>query len=181
MHDLTIASSTKRITATLLVAGLLWSAEHAIGQQTAKVGSRAPDFKVKDLNGKEFKSSELAGSVVVLDLWATWCEPCIDDIPIFNRLHERYGSRGLQVVGVAVESGWAQDIKPHVAKHGIKYTVLVGDQKVVEQYQLIGFPTTYLIDKKGNIYKKYIGTLPDKEGEKEADLQREIERLLEAR
>ena len=103
-----------------------------IGQQVAKPGSALPDFKLPSLAGKEFRSSQLKGSVVVLDVWATWCEPCIADIPMFNRLHEKYTDRGLKVVGIAVQSGWAKDIKPHVAKLGIKYLVLDQNMSVIE-------------------------------------------------
>jgi peroxiredoxin len=166
------------ILATVLMASLAWNVANAAGQGLS-IGSRAPDFKLPDLNGKEFKSSQLKGSIVVLDLWATWCEPCVADLPMFNRLHEKFASRGVKVVGVAVESGWAKDIKPHVTTHSIKYTVLVGNDKIVEQYQMIGFPTTYLIGTDGKIVKKYIGTIPDTEAQKEADLNHEIEMLLD--
>ena len=168
----------KWIAAMLLVAGFFATIE-VIGQTVLKPGNPAPDFKLADLNGKEFKSSQLKGSIIVLDLWATWCEPCVADLPMFNRLHEKYASRGVNIIGVAVESGWAKDIKPHVAKHAIKYTVLVGNDKIVEQYQMIGFPTTYLIGRDGKVVKSYTGTVPDTEAEKEADMEREIQHLLQ--
>lgn len=167
--------------AALLLIGLLSMAVGAIGRGKLQPGDRAPDFKLPDLNGKQFRSSELKGSVVLLDLWATWCEPCIADLPIYRRFFEKYGNRGLRVIGIAVESGWAKDIQPHVAKHRIKYPVLVGDEDVVLRYELIGFPTTYLIGKDGKIAKKYIGTLDGKEAEKESDMEREIQRLLDQR
>ena len=166
------------IPATVLAAGLLWSAGRASGQETIKPGGPTPEFKLNGLDGKAFKSSQLKGSVVLLDLWATWCEPCLADIPIFNRLHEKFGTRGLKVVGIAVESGWAKDIKPHVSKLGITYPILVGTEKIVQRYAVIGFPSTYLIGKDGRIVKKYLGSLPDQEGELERDLTREIEKLL---
>jgi thiol-disulfide isomerase/thioredoxin len=149
-----------------------------LGQTGLKPGSLVPDFKLNDLNGRAFRSSQLQGSIVLLDLWATWCEPCIADIPMLNRVHEKFGSRGLKVVSIAVESGWAKDIKPHVAKLGIKYPVLVGTEKIVEQYEMIGFPTTYLIGRDGKLVKKYLGTLPDQEKEKETDMERDVEALL---
>ena len=168
-----------RLTITLASALLICYPAVTIGQQVAKPGSALPDFKLPSLAGKEFRSSQLKGSVVVLDVWATWCEPCIADIPMFNRLHEKYTDRGLKVVGIAVQSGWAKDIKPHVAKLGIKYLVLVGNDKITEQYVDVGFPVTYLIDQRGKIMKKYTGTFPGQESEKEMDLEREIEGLLQ--
>jgi len=166
----------KRIATIVLLAAFMTLGLR--GQTVLKPGSPVPDFKLNDLNGRTFKSSRLQGSVVLLDLWATWCEPCLADIPMLNRLHEKFGSRGLRVVGIAVESGWAKDIKPHVAKLVIKYPVVVGTGRIVEQYEMIGFPTTYLIGRDGKLVKKYLGTLPDQEKEKETEMERDIEALL---
>jgi peroxiredoxin len=161
----------------ILTAILIWPVA-AITQQAPKIGSTAPDFKLADVAGKEFRSAQLRGNIVVLDVWATWCEPCIADIPMFNRLHEKFSDSGVKVVGIAVQSGSALDIKSHVVKNAIKYPVLVGDEKVTQQYVDIGFPLTYLIGRDGKIVKRYMGTLPDMEIQKEMDLEREIERLL---
>ena len=79
---------------TLLMVCLAWRAVSATGQQAVSTGNPAPDFKLADLNGKGFKSSQLKGSIVVLDLWATWCEPCVADLPVFNRLHENMKAVG---------------------------------------------------------------------------------------
>jgi thiol-disulfide isomerase/thioredoxin len=150
-----------------------------MGQQ---VGTIAPEFKLKDLAGREFNSSQFRGSVVVLDLWATWCEPCIEEVPMFNRLHEKYAARGVHVIAIGVQSGTAQDIQRHVARLGIKYLVLAGDDDVAGQYLTVGFPTTYLIRPDGTIVKRYIGTVfEDVQETKEVDLEHEIDRLLQSR
>lgn len=150
----------------------------AISQKTAVVGSPTPEFKLGDLNGKLFRSSQLKGSVVLLDLWATWCEPCLADIPMLNRLHENFASRGLEVIGIAVQSGGASDIRAHAAKLGIEYFVLVGTEKTVEQYVPVGFPVRYLIGRDGRIVKKYLGSLPDQEKVQETAIEHDIESLL---
>src|SRR5215813_2675424 len=164
-------SYRKLVIAALLIAGLVWFFWPRQGTRRQQAESDnptpAPDFKVTDLNGRDFDSSQLKGRVVVLDLWATWCEPCLADIPMWNRLEEKYGGRGLKIVGVAMQSGWAQDIKPHVEKHGMKYTIVVGNEKIAEQYPHIGLPTTFLISRDWKIVKKHIGTLPGKEADKE--------------
>jgi thiol-disulfide isomerase/thioredoxin len=175
-------SNWKALSATLLLAvsGCVSCGRPVPETQQVKADSEAaaPHFKLVDLNGKEFDSSQLKGSVVVLDMWATWCAPCIADIPIFHRLQEKYGSRGLKIVAPAMQSGWAQDIRPVVEKHGMKYTILIGDEKLAEQYPYLGLPTTFLFDRNGRIAKKFIGTVPDQEGEKEGEFEREIQRLL---
>lgn len=93
---------------------------------------------------------------------------------MFNKLHEKYASRGLRMIGIAVQSGWAKDVKPHVANHKMKYTILVGNDEMVEQFGVLAFPTTYVVTQDWKIYKKYIGATPGKE----VKLQRDIETLL---
>ena len=133
----------------------------------------AAEFKLSDLDGRQISSEDLKGSVVVLDFWATWCGPCLAEMPAFNSLHGKYAGRGVKVVGIAVQSGWAQDIKPYRDQYKIAYPILVGDDEVVEKYGVIGFPTTYILDKDLKVHRKFTGKLPGKE-----ELEREIESLL---
>jgi peroxiredoxin len=177
----------KSFLASLLLVCSVWlspaegqeDAKASVGQNNVKEESlkSAPDFRLPDLNDQQASSADLKGSVIVLDFWGTWCEPCIAEIPTFNKLHEKYRSRGLKMIGITVQSGWAEDIKPYVDKYKIKYPVLVGNDDIVEQYEVIAFPTTYLIGKDFKVYKKYTGALPDKE----AELERDIEKLLASR
>lgn len=135
----------------------------------------AAEFKLPDLDGKQISSADLKGSVVVLDFWATWCGPCLAELPTFNALHAKYAGRGVKVVGIAVQSGWTEDIKPYRDKHKIAYATLIGDDEVVEKYGVLGFPTTYILDKDFKIHRKFTGKLPERK-----ELEREIESLLAA-
>jgi thiol-disulfide isomerase/thioredoxin len=117
----------------------------------------------------------LKGSVVVLDFWATWCGPCLAEIPTFNSLHAKYAGRGVKVIGIAVQSGWAEDIKPYRDKYKITYSTLISDDEVVEKYNVIGFPTTFILDKDFKVHRKFTGELLDRK-----ELEREIEALLAA-
>lgn len=132
-----------------------------------------PSFDLEKLDGTRLASKSLLGKVLLVDFWATWCQPCIEEVPHWNELHARYRGKGLFVLGVTVQSGWASDIKPDVEKLKIKYPVVVGDQKVEKEFGGIwGFPTTFLVDRKGQIYRKYIGQQPQKFSQIEADIQK---------
>jgi thiol-disulfide isomerase/thioredoxin len=133
----------------------------------------AAGFKLPDLDGRQINSADLKGNVVVLDFWATWCGPCLAGMPAFNSLYTKYAGRGVKVIGIAVQSGWAHDIKPYRDQYKVAYPILVGDDEVAEKYGVIGFPTTYILDKDLKIHRKFTGNLPAKE-----ELEREIESLL---
>jgi thiol-disulfide isomerase/thioredoxin len=136
----------------------------------------APAFDLESIDGTRLNSKVLAGKVVLMDFWATWCAPCIAEIPQWNDLYARYKDKGLVVLGVTIRSGWASDIKPDVAKLKMAYPVVVGNDDVEKGFGGIwGFPTTFLVNRRGQIYKKYTGTYPQKQTQIEAD----IEKLLE--
>lgn len=134
---------------------------------------RMPAFNLESLDGTRFTSKTLEGKVVLVDFWATWCGPCIEEIPQWNELYSRYQSKGLVVVGMTVRSGWASDIKPDAQKLKMTYPVVVGNDDVEKGFGGIwGFPTTFLVNRKGQIYKTYTGTTPQKQAQIEADIQK---------
>ena len=134
----------------------------------------APDFDLENVAGGKTKAAEFKGKVSVIDFWATWCEPCISEIPKFNKMSDEFQGKDVQIVGITVESPH-DDIKPKVKETGMKYTVLVGNDAVVDEFGgLIGFPTTFIVTKDWKIYKKYMGALPDKD----ARIKKDIAKLL---
>ena len=156
--------------ATLVV--ILFLAVSTAGQASDKL----PDLSLPTLQGIRVKSSHLKDNIVVLDFWATWCAPCVGEIPSFNSLQEKYTSRGVKVIGLAAQSGWSSDIKRFVTKHHMRYAILVGNDDTVADFGVINFPTTYVIAPGWKLYKKYSGSYDGKA----ADIERDIEELLKA-
>jgi peroxiredoxin len=142
----------------------------ASGQQPVPVA----EFSLPKLDGQTLRSEDLKDKIVVLDFWATWCENCVSEIPEFNKLEREYSSRGVKVVGLAVQSGWASDIQKFVKQYNMCYTVLVGNDDTVSDFGVISFPNTYVIGPGWKLYKKYSGVSETKA----ADIRRDIETLL---
>lgn len=129
-----------------------------------------PPINLQDFDGKAIPADQFKGSIVVLDFWATWCVPCIAEIPALNRLQEKYSSKGVRVVGVAIASGDAGEVKPFVGRNKMKYTVLLGDDDQVYDLNVVAFPTTYLVTRDMKVFRRYIGAGPRKAAELEADI-----------
>ena len=135
----------------------------------------APDFALKDANGKVVHLADYKGKVVVLDFWATWCGPCVIEIPWFTEFQRKYKDRGFEVLGVSMDDDGWKAINPFVAKRKINYRVVLGDDKTGDQYGgLEALPTTFVIDRSGRIAAVHVG-LTDKR-----DFEDAIENLLAA-
>ena len=117
----------------------------------------APDFTLQDLSGKKVRLADFKGKVVLIEFWATWCPPCRAEIPTIERLHAQYGSKGLTVLAIALDEGGWDEVKAFAAEHKISYTVLKGTEDVSSKYMVRLIPSTFLVDKEGNIKKRYMG------------------------
>jgi cytochrome c-type biogenesis protein len=129
------------------------------------------DFSLPDLRGTVHTFRDYRGSVLVLNLWATWCPPCKGEMPKLNELFEKYENLGVQVVGIALDKDSLDLVSPFVSENGIKYTVLLGDQQVLNRLKNFkGMPTTVVFDQKGEIRKKFDGSFDAEELEETLQL-----------
>jgi Tol biopolymer transport system component/peroxiredoxin/DNA-directed RNA polymerase subunit RPC12/RpoP len=122
------------------------------------IGKPAPFFTLQDLSGKRISLSEFKGKVVILDFWATWCPPCVVEIPHFIALYEQYKDQGLAVVGISTDRKGVGIVRSFAQKNHINYPILMADGRVQAAYGGIrAIPTTFIIDSAGIIRHQYIG------------------------
>lgn len=137
--------------------------------------SSMPEIRLQDFDGKPVTTADLKGNILVLDFWATWCGPCIKEIPFYNQLQEKYSAKRVKVIGVTMASGPVEEVKPFTVRHNMKYTILMGDDEQSYEFNVFAFPTTFIITKDLKIYKKYIGVGAAKNAQIEADIQKLLE------
>lgn len=167
-RNLVILAVIAVVVAAMLYSGRFLSHRPAnnalIGSAEQIKGKAAPDFELVDLNGKTVKLSDYRGKAVLLNFWATWCEPCKVEMPWFADLQQRYGGDGLQVVGIAMDDAGHDTIAKFAQDMKVNYTVLLGKNATSDAYGGVEFlPTTFFIDRKGNIQERVFGLADRKE------------------
>jgi len=121
-------------------------------------GNAAPSFTLQDLSGNKVSLSDFKGKVVILDFWATWCPPCVKEIPHFIELQEQYTDKGFAMVGISLDREGVSVVEAFARKYKINYPILMNDGRADRDYGGIrSIPTTFVIDGAGNIRQKYVG------------------------
>jgi thiol-disulfide isomerase/thioredoxin len=124
-----------------------------------EIGSHLPVFSVKDLQGRELSSADLRGKVVLVDFWATWCQPCKKEMPGYQKLLNLYGTRGFIVIGFKFDTmADTEDPVQFAKKIGVRYPLAVASDDLKLKFGGIeGLPTTLLYDRQGILRNKIIG------------------------
>jgi cytochrome c biogenesis protein CcmG/thiol:disulfide interchange protein DsbE len=139
----------------------------------ADSGNKMPDFVLPNLEGEMIPSSDLSGKVVLIDFWATWCPPCRLEVPHLIELHDSYKSQGFEILGIALDNQGAEVVEPYVRENGITYPIVIGNPEVVMAFGgLTGIPTAIMVDRSGNMVRKYVGYT------EKAVFEEDIKRLL---
>lgn len=128
-------------------------------EATVPAGSQAADFKLETLNGTTVSLDSLRGKVVFLNVWATWCAPCLEEMPSMQTLYDAFkGNKDFVMLAVSQDTKGRSVVAPYVAKNGYRFTILLDPQnKVSETYDVSGVPETFIIDRKGQIVAHHMG------------------------
>ncbi|MBN2269291.1 MAG: TlpA family protein disulfide reductase [Sedimentisphaerales bacterium] len=130
----------------------------------------APPFTLPDVDASQISLSDFKGKVLIVTFWATWCPGCVAEMPHFTELYDQYKHQGLEIIGISLDQGGADDVKPFLRKKPVNYTILIGNALVSNKYNTKGIlPTTFLIDKTGKIRRKYVGYRDKKIFEKDIE------------
>lgn len=144
------------ISSAALLGGCGANSEGAAG--AVAVGGRAPSFSLKSLDGTTVTSRSLEGKAVVLNFWATWCGPCVKEIPDLKQVA---ASSAARVVGIALDEDGLKTVKPFAERFEMNktenYTVLLGDQELFQKFNGLGIPYTLVLDRSQRIVKIYRG------------------------
>ncbi|MFZ0638321.1 MAG: TlpA disulfide reductase family protein [Candidatus Acidiferrales bacterium] len=161
---------------------------NAAGKMTSKASPNAnkpnePDVTFPELQGGNLPLPSLQGKVVLVNFWATWCEPCREEIPWLIEFQDKYANQGFTILGVAMDEEGKKVVDPFVQKtefdvdgkqETMSYPIMLGNEDLAEKFGgLIGLPTSVLISRDGKVVKRFIGEV-DK-----GELQTEIEKQLQ--
>ncbi len=157
------------------MALLAYGVVSALRTPVVGVNDRAPDFSVTTDNGRTISRSDFGGRLLVLNFWATWCPPCIEEMPSLDRLQQRFASSGLVVLGISVDRD-SDAYRRFLERARVSFlTARDPEARISSRYGTFKFPETYLIDRRGRVREKIIGPADWTE----AAMMERIRRLLE--
>lgn len=146
-----------------VLAGILgWWVSRPSGPSFVRLpgsGYPAPSWEMPDLEGRPRTSAEFAGKTVVLNFWATWCPPCIEELPVLNAFSRAQETNGVVVIGAAADEEGARTVAPLTRREGLAYPILLANTNVQMTFGISAFPTTIIIGPDGRVAARYLGSL----------------------
>ncbi|HUR81076.1 MAG TPA: TlpA disulfide reductase family protein [Thermoanaerobaculia bacterium] len=140
-----------------------------------EAGAMMPAYESTNLDGTKFDLAAHRDKVVLLNLWATWCPPCVFEIPELQRMHNQYASRGFEVVGVSVDQGDTKPVRDFVAEHKMTYPIVHdSEEKLSNILEASVLPTSVLIGRDGRILYKKIGAIFENDPELKAAIEKAL-------
>ena len=122
----------------------------------------APPFSVRSVDGRQVKLADLRHRPVIVDFWATWCGPCRASMPHLNEMQEKYGGKGLVVIGMSVDESGPTPVKRFARDLGVKFTIAMANDDVLDAYGPIrSIPTTFFINRHGDVVRRVVGYIDD--------------------
>ena len=123
-----------------------------------KVGRLVPDFAYPGLDGKMVQLSDFRGKVVLVNIWATWCRPCIDEMPSMEKLYQEFKDGDFEILAVSIDALGADVVTPFMQKYNLTFPALIDKEgKIRISYGVTGIPESFIIDQNGGLVKKIIG------------------------
>lgn len=118
----------------------------------------APNFTLPGIDGKMVSLSDFKGKVVLLNIWATWCPPCVDEMPSMEKLHQKMKGENFEILAVSIDEDGAKAVIPFMEKHNLSFTALIDTKGALKSlYQTTGVPESFIVDSEGIIVGKVIG------------------------
>jgi len=128
------------------------------GTLKLEVGKAAPDFTFPGLDGRMISLSDHKGKVVLVNIWATWCSPCVDEMPSMEKLYQEFKDDNLEILAVSIDALGAKVVGPFMQKYNLTFPALLDPEGTIRQsYQVTGVPESFIIDQQGVLAKKIIG------------------------
>lgn len=132
--------------------------DHRVTRSIVASGDRAPEFRLQAMDGRLVSLSDFQGKVVMLHFWATWCPPCVEELPTLDKLSRAVVDKDFQLLAVSVDEGGAAAVTAFLERKGLNIPALLDpEREVAGRYGTFKFPETYIIDRQGMVRAKVIG------------------------